>query len=138
MGCEQRQRVRTQPSAGLQPGDAPRSVVEEKLDTVCRVTGSLVSVVDDPSYEAARIFVGSCDQGFSLSTTNAKLVTVTFTTPADCQAFAMLRASSLAGTAKRRLRTTLRLDTLTPTPAFTVTSFGAADDASSFAFDDGP
>jgi hypothetical protein len=137
MGCEVRQRVRTQPSEGLAPGEAPRTVVEATLDTTCRPSGSAATVVDDPSYDDARLFVGSCAQGFTLSTRSAKLATVAFATPADCDAFAALRASSMAGTAKRRLRTVLRLDALTPEAAFTVTSFSEAPDASNYAVTDG-
>ncbi len=138
LGCEERQRVRTQPGEGLQPGDAPRIVVEATLDTSCRPIGTKVTVVDDPSYDSARIFEGSCAAGFTLSTRAGKLATVAFASLESCERFAAARASSQAGTAGRRIVTTLRLDALTPAAAFTVVGFGEASDSVYFSFLEAP
>ena len=138
LGCEVHQRVRTQPDKGLQPGDAPRVVVEATLDTTCRPAGSRVTVVDEPSYPDARIFEGSCAEGFALATLAGKLATVAFDSPESCERFAAARAGAKAGTTDRRIATTLRLDALTPTAAFTVIGFGEASDSAGFAFLDAP
>lgn len=130
--------MRTQPGAGLQPGDSPRIVVEATLDTSCRPTGTTVTVVDDPSYVAARIFEGSCAAGFTLSTLGGKLATVAFASPEFCERFAAARASAQPGTASRQIATTLRLDALAPAAAFTVIGFGEASDSVSLAFFEAP
>lgn len=136
LACEDSVRVKREPLRDFQPGDGPRTIVLETLGTKCKPAGSRATLVDDPSYPAATLLFGTCETGIVLRALDRALATVTFASATDCSTFMSLRNDSASGKAKRRLETTLVLETPAPSPTFRFVSAREASDEAAFVMAD--
>jgi len=131
-GCARRVYVRTEPQRDLAPGDGPRVAYGTTLDETCSAPGATIAVVDEPGYDLARVFTGSCEKGFSFETTSTLMASVSFAPSVACAAFEASRTAAAAAATRRRQRVTLRLvsvgnPSVGQTSVVEVTAFEEAD-----------
>jgi len=126
-GCEQRVRVRTEPPRTFEPGQGPRKVYGEVVDTTCRPAGTRFRVIEDVRNP---LLLGSCESGFRIAASSTVLAALRFASDAACTDFVSRRREAepnIGGSAT--VAVTLRLTSLDPPVAELVEITDAADEA---------